>query len=137
MERHEKAQFDRDRFMSLSWEEKSNLCEEDIRAIFADDRMTLIMKDGGSINESHAKRRIYSYQLCLAKLAQLSPDGKFLVLPEGLQWGFENCSPRYLFIRQAYKDHWEIIRHRNDPCNYHPVIYIKGTHGGGKTVEGL
>jgi hypothetical protein len=133
----EKAQFDRDRFLSLSWEEKSNHSEEDTRAIFADDRMTLIMKDGERMNESHSVRRIYSYKLCLAKLAQLSPDGKFLVLPEGHEWGFENCSTRYLFIRQAYKDHWEIIRHRNEAHEYHPIIYINGTSGGGKTVEGL
>ena len=88
MERYEKAQFNRDNFLGLSSDEKRNLSEEDIRAIFADDNMTLIMKDGESIKN---RRVVNRYRMCLAKLAQPSPDGKFLVLPEGLEWGFETA----------------------------------------------
>ena len=76
-------------------------------------------------------------ELYLCKSACVSADKRFLVSPNLCwQYGYKNQSA--LYIREAYKEHWDIIYdHFAVKKKYKERVIISGTPGGGKSVEGL
>ena len=59
-----------------------------------------------------------------------------LVAPDGKPWKLGKASSSSLLIRDAYKDHWAIIKANFDnPATAQPV-FISGTPGIGKSIEG-
>ena len=75
--------------------------------------------------------------LYLCKSANVSADGRFLVLPN-LHWQYGYKEQSALYIRDAYKEHWDVIHdHFVVKKKYKERVIINGTPGGGKSVEGL
>jgi hypothetical protein len=67
----------------------------------------------------------------------VSAHKRFLILPN-LQWQYGYKGQSALYIREAYKEHWDIIyNHFAVKENYKQRIIISGTAGGGNSVEGL
>ena len=70
------------------------------------------------------------------KIAQPSKGGSFLVLPSGA-WSIEGRKIGSIYVRDAYKEHWEIIKHQGLVRKSQDVLLISGTCSAGKTVESL
>jgi len=70
------------------------------------------------------------------KSAKMSADGRYLHAPDGKPWKIGKASIPALLVRQAYIDHWKIIQHNFDNPTTAEPIFISGTPGIGKSVQG-
>lgn len=74
--------------------------------------------------------------LSRCRFAQMSEDGNFLTAGRA-PWLIGDQIQKKIFIRQAYKDHWDIIQDHFDNQKSRQRLFISGTPGGGKSIEGL
>lgn len=74
--------------------------------------------------------------LSRCRFAKISEDGEFLIAGRA-PWLIGDQIQEKIFIRQAYKDHWDIIQDHFDNQKSRQRLFISGTPGGGKSIEGL
>jgi hypothetical protein len=74
-------------------------------------------------------------RLYRCKMAQISSDSNFLILPQ--DWTLGAKRQTSISVRQAYKDHWELIKHHFMVQKSIERVIISGTPGCGKSVEGI
>jgi hypothetical protein len=74
--------------------------------------------------------------LARCQVAQMSEDGGFLGVPNH-PWMIKSDYQDTIFIRQAYKDHWDIIYHHFVVEKSRQRVIISGTPGCGKSIEGF
>jgi len=97
-----------------------------------DFRNTISSNASTTLNVSVSKaNRIYH-----CKIAQMTTDGNFPILPDG-EWIIGSKRQSSIFVRQAYKDHWELISHHCMVEKSMERVIISGTPGCGKSVEGI
>jgi hypothetical protein len=75
-------------------------------------------------------------RLYRCKTAQMTVDGNFLTLSHE-EWIIGSKPQSSIFVREAYKDHWEIIHHHCMVENSIERVIISGSPGCGKSVEGI
>ena len=73
--------------------------------------------------------------LTRCQLARMTDDGRFLVNPFG-HWMINGDPFKSIYIRQAYKDHWDIIYDHFVNQRSNERVMISGTPGCGKSIEG-
>jgi hypothetical protein len=119
---------------SMTASEIQDLTTSDMQHIFAEDGASFLMAEPNDTTKNVDPFGFNVLYPC--KVARASEDGKRLVLPFGF-WSSDMRYNRSLYIRDAYKDHWDIIRHRVLEEKCFGTIFINGTCGAGKTVEGF
>ena len=127
--------YNRDDLSDMSDLQLRQLSDSDIRLIFHDDGATFL----ADTNSDKGTSLDYSFRFCdlyHCKIAQPSEDGNFLVLPSGA-WSIGGHRIRSIYMRDAYKEHWEIIKYQGLVRKFPDVLLISGTCSAGKTVEGL
>ena len=114
-----------------------NLTDDEIKECFIYDKYRCLAKpqddsDSDKISEVYASKMD---RLSRCRSAQMTENDEFLVNPFG-QWDVNGDPFDSLYIRQAYKDHWDIIQdHFLTKCSNQRIL-INGTPGCGKSVEG-
>ena len=73
--------------------------------------------------------------LTRCQLAKMTSDDRFLITPFG-DWMVNGDPFESIYIRQAYKDHWDIIYDHFVTQKSNERVMISGTPGCGKSVEG-
>lgn len=130
-------------------EEFGTLTDQGIRQLFEIEGINRLPKKsskGKSVlltdPAAGTNNQVTSESLHRCKVAQMSEDEQFLVTPESEgSWMMGKRAQSSMFIREGYKDHWELIKHHFEETNgsqdedIRPVV-IKGTPGVGKTVGG-
>ena len=113
-----------------------NLTDDEIKECFTYDKYRCLAKpqatDSDKISEVYASKMD---RLSRCRSAQMTENDEFLVNPFG-QWDVNGDPFDSLYIRQAYKDHWDIIQDHFLTKRSNQRILISGTPGCGKSVEG-
>lgn len=130
---------------SLDHVDLQNLTDAQIIETFRSDKYNLLspkpndLGDPTSSTASKASRRVLvskANRIHRCKIAQMTDDGNFLVLPYE-EWIIGSKRQSSIFARQAYKDHWELINHHCMVQKSIERVIISGTPGCGKSVEGI
>ena len=109
----------------------SNLSQEELVKIFAENGAYFA---GGS-NFDMSGQGLSNNTLLLCKNAYVDKEHDLLVLPSAIPLGFTSTHQhRSLFIREAYKDHWNIIRQVFEQ-KLNKFVFINGDCGAGKSME--
>jgi hypothetical protein len=125
-------QYKREVLEQISNQEWDKITRDKLIDIFYGDGAYFITEDPDDLTKKVGE--YWHSPLFPCKVARASEDGSTLDLPRGF-WDYGIHSHRSLYIRDAYKDHWEIIK-QNLLVEKRDVIYfINGTCGAGKTIE--
>ena len=115
-----------------------NVTNDEIWEAFVSENYRMLMRPPRSdeeINSTEISGGKFN-QLARCQLAQMSKDGQFLSVPND-QGSIKGIKKDSIFIRQAYKDHWDIIYDHFVVRKSRDRVMISGTPGCGKSVEGI
>jgi hypothetical protein len=112
------------------------LTDDEIKMAFASDGCKLLARPQNHEEQISELIEVSKYDyLTRCQLAQLSEDGQFLTVPNS-HWTIKGDKQESIYIRQAYRDHWDIIYDHFVVQESSQRVLISGTPGCGKSIEG-
>ena len=90
------------------------------------------MSSRGHSTDVSSANRLYR-----CKIAQMNSAGNLLSLPGNEKWVIGDRQQSSIYVRDAYKDHWKIIKNHFIAEKSIERLIISGSPGVGKSVEGI
>lgn len=128
-------QYDAATLAAMSPAELANLPLPAVINIFKDWGMSVMITPDTQTSANAANEAVcHQNELYRCRTAQQTDDGVFLRLQNDT-WQFGEKKPSGILIRQAYRDHWTLIKEHFQSSTTR--VFLSGSPGTGKSVEGL